>query len=132
MNDALIQRYVALKLELDQKQALLREIAAELAESAPFPEGKKTAHIIGAGYDVTVQRRENVKWDQKKLEAARQAMGNEDFFKVFAWEFKPASAKALNGFLDYGDPAHVEAVRGARTLTQGAPSITFAPIEEVA
>ena len=132
MNDALIARYVQLKMELDARQAQLREIAAELAESAPFPEGKKTAHIIGAGYDVTVQRRENVKWDQKKLEACRQRMGNENFFKVFAWEFKPASAKLLNGFLDYGDPAHVDAVKDARTVTQGAPSITFAPVEEVA
>ena len=64
MLNALVSEYVRLRQELDAKQACLKELAAALAGAAVFPEGKGTAHIRSAGYDVTVQRRQNVKWDQ--------------------------------------------------------------------
>ena len=128
--NGLVSRYVTLKMELDAKQKVLRELAAEIQEQATFPEGKNTAHIIGAGYDVSVQRRENVKWDQKKLASIRSRMGDETFFKLFTWEFKPVSARQITGFMDYGDPLQVEALRDARTCTPGAPAITFTPIEQ--
>lgn len=132
MNDipSLIAEGASLKATVEALQSRLREVNAALAEFADFPEGRNTARIAGAGYEVKIQRRENVKWDQAKLEAVREAMGNDEFFSVFAWKFEPKSKKALDGFLGYGDPSYASMIEDARTVSAGAPQVTYEPIDQ--
>lgn len=132
MNDisSLIAEGAALKADIDSKTARLRDINLALASLASFPEGKATAKLAGSGYAVKIQKRENVKWDQAKLEAARSSMGNEAFFSVFAWKFEPKSKKILDGFLGYGDPSYAAMIEDARTVSDGAPQVTYEAIEE--
>lgn len=126
--DQLIAKAVELKCRIAQQTSDLKELQKLIEERCTFPEGRQTAHIFGAGYDVTVQQRTNTKWDQKKLEEARKAMGNDEFFKVFAWEFKPQSAKQLDAFLSFGSSDHARLVLDARTVTKGASQFTYQPM----
>jgi len=128
--DELIESAVQLQREITARQEELKAVKAELEKFCDYPEGKNTAHIFGAGYNVTVQRKSNTAWDQKKLEAVRKAMGNENFFKIFSWEFKPAGAKQLNAYMDFGDPAIIDMINGARTVKPGAAQFTFTPWQQ--
>lgn len=133
MNNTSVNQLIAegakTKAQLKMLQDKLRQINAALAGVAVFPDGKNTAHLAGNGYAVKIQRRENVKWNQDKLENCRRAMGNDEFFNVFTWEFKPASAKALDGFMKYGDQHFSALINDARTVTPGAPQVTYQTIE---
>lgn len=126
---ALIREGVELKGQIDDATARLRDINRRLAEMASFPEGKNTAHLEGAGFEVTIQKKEYTKYDQGKLDAARKAMGNELFLKPFTYEFKPRSKKELDAFMAYGDADQVAMIREAMTITEGAPQVTYKPME---
>ncbi|GAB6036178.1 hypothetical protein JCM15519_07370 [Fundidesulfovibrio butyratiphilus] len=122
---ALIREGAELKDEIDESTARLREIHRRLEELATFPPGKNTAKIEGQGIDVTIQRKEYVKFDQGKLNTLRLAMGNDAFLKPFGFKFEPRSKKELDAFLEYGDKAFANQARAAMTITGGAPAVTY-------
>ena len=126
----LLSEGAKLKARIDADKARLAEINRQLEAAAVFPEGKSTAHMAAGGFRATVTRKTYVKWDQKKLVKAMDAMGTEAFRKVFAYEFKPVSAKTLNSFLEFGNEADVAAVRDAMTETAGAPSVKYEEVLE--
>ena len=68
---ALISRGAMLKAQMNLAQEELGRINQQIADQTRFLEGKNTGHVFGGGYDVTVQKRTNIKWDQGKLRAAR-------------------------------------------------------------
>ena len=127
--EKIARQYVLLKSEVEQKTAQLRDLAKQLAGSATFPEGKNTAHMVSGGYDFTIQRKENVRWDQKKLATCRADFGDDLFFKLFGWKYEP-NTKILNGFFETGDPSQIGMVLDARTVSPGAPQISFEAIEQ--
>ena len=126
---ALISRGAMLKAQMNLAQEELGKINQQIADQTRFLEGKNTGHVFGGGYDVTVQKRTNVKWDQGKLRAAREALGDDDFFKVFTWEFKPSGANDLKAFLQFGGDK-AKRVLEAMTVTVGAPQVTYTRIRQ--
>lgn len=120
----IVSEYAKLKAEIEQKQARLRELAGQIDGLAIFPEGKNTTHLCAAGYNVTIQRRQNIKWNQKALNDCRVKLGDDLFFKLFTWEFK-ANTRALTGFLDMGDQHQAAIIAAARTVTPGATQISL-------
>lgn len=126
---ALIREGAALKDSITESEARLREINLRLTALAKFPEGKKSATLEGAGFKAKVQKKFYVKFDQEKVAVARLEMGDPAFSQVFGWTFKPRSQKDLDGFLQYGPPDHVRLVRDAMTVTEGAPQVTYEPVE---
>lgn len=130
--EKLIREGMEIKARMDADKARLQSINNTLAELAEYKEGSKTGHIYGQNLHVKVQRKTNVKWDQAELNRARSAIGDELFFQVFKWEFKPASKKALDGFMQYGDKLHVDMVNAAMTETPGTPAVEYELLEEVA
>ena len=129
MTNAIFFEYVSLKSEVEQKTARLRDLAKQIAAVTTFPEGKNTAHAVEAGYNFTIQRKENVRWDQKKLATCRADFGDDLFFKLFGWKYEP-NTKILNGFFETGDPSQIGMVLDARTVSPGAPQISFEAIEQ--
>jgi len=127
--DRLIAEGAAIKTRMDADKSRLAEIHATLQGMALFPDGKNTAHLVGAGFDVKIARKANIKFDQAKLESLRVRMGNDGFFKVFKWEFKPVGQKQLDAFTAYGNPEWVSILNDAITITPGAPSVTYTPLE---
>jgi hypothetical protein len=125
----LIDRAGALDVEVKRKTEELRSMKARLAELAEYKEGSKTGHAFGGRFKITVSLRENVKWDQEALNRLRDAMGDEEFFKVFEWAFEPRSKKLLDGAIEFG--RFGEAIKGTFTTAPGAPQVTFKPIEVV-
>jgi hypothetical protein len=123
-----IKEYLELKEKIDALKARQDELVEELHKAATFPEGKKTGHIFDRQYKVTVSLRDNVTWDQKKLEEARGKIGNERFFNIFKAEFKPAYKADLYAAI-LVDPAIRKVIAPAMTVKPGKPSIK---IEEVA
>ena len=123
----LVDEAAALKESIEAQTERLREINQELASQAEFKDGAKTGHISGTFYTAKVQLKENVKWDQAALETMRAKVGDSEFFKVFKWTFEPKSAKVLAGALEFGQ--HKEMIEAARTVTPGAPSVSFEKLE---
>jgi len=123
--DALLQEAFSLKQAIDTQTDRLREINRQLAESADFND-KKSATINGQHVKAKISLRENVKWDQDKLIHVRDHFNHfEDAFKA---EWKPVSAKALE--VACVNPEFARAVDWCRTVTPGAPSVTYELIEQ--
>jgi len=123
----LVDKAAALKEEIAAATNELKEINLVLAEKAEFKPGSKTGHLTGRHYQAKIQLKEYTKWDQELLEKARKKMGDTEFFKVFRWTFEPKSAKTLAGALEFG--SHAKIIESARTVTDGAPYITFEMME---
>ena len=125
--EALIKEGAQLKAQIDQLSIRLREINNTLAQKAEFNDGKKTAHLFAPGIKATIQLRENVKWDQARLLEVKKHF---DYFdSVFKAEFKPQSAKELT--VAMAKSAEFEKpVEWARTITPGAPGVTYETIEQ--
>ena len=125
--ESLIDEGAALKAEVQEKTQRLREISAILAEQAQFPDGKNTAHVVGCNFKATVQRKENISWDQELLAQARAALGDGEFFGLFGWEFKPRAKKDLDGFLKHSPKAPL--VHAAMVIKPASPSVSFTALE---
>lgn len=122
---ALIREGAALKNQIDDGTAKLRDIHRRLAELATFPEGKSTATMTEAGYKVTIQKKTYTKLDQVLLDSARRAMGNDAFLKPFTYKFEARSKKELDAFLSYGNPDHVAMIRAAMEISEGQPQVKY-------
>ena len=125
--ESLIEEGAMLKEELHAKQQRLREIGAILFDRAQFADGKNTAHIVGCRFKATIQRKENISYDQDMLAQARFALGDVDFFNLFGWEFKPKAKKELDGFLKHSPKADL--IRSAMIIKPATPSVSFAALE---
>ena len=123
----LVDQAAELKEEISVKTERLRNLNVEIAGQAEFAEGSKTGHAFGCHYSAKVALKENVKWDQVKLEALRAKIGDEDFFKIFKWTFEPKSAKTLAGAVEFG--GHSREIEAARTVTAGTPYVTYERLE---
>jgi hypothetical protein len=124
----LVREGARLKAQISTAEAKLKEINARLAEIASFEPGSKTAHLVAAGYRVKIQRREYVSWDQEKLEQIRAHIGEQKFNGIFKIEYKPHGMKTINAALL--DPEMGDALRWAMTVKDGAPSVSYEPLEE--
>lgn len=109
--------------ELHSKIAELRErllaINAELAKFAEFPEGKNTAHFSADGYNVKVTHSERWKWDQKKLNAARNILGDKVFLPLFKFSWEPKRKTEVNGFIKHAPAEQSRLITDALTITPG-------------
>ena len=124
---ALIEEGAAIKAAITENTKRLREIGVILADHAVFPDGKNTAHMAGSSHKATIQRKETISWDQDALNHARSDLGDQEFFQLFGWEFKPKAKKDLDGFLAHS--SHADIVRQAMIIKQASPSVTFAALE---
>jgi hypothetical protein len=127
--EQLIQEGASLKSQRDALDAHLKQINQQISGLMDF-NGKKTAHAFSAGHKVTVQLRENVRWDQTKLEQVRESIGNDEFLTIMRPEWKPRSKKDLDGYLAHGQ--HAEGFRWAMEVREGAPLVKYEALEEEA
>lgn len=124
--DELIKEGAQLKGYIDQATAKLREINAQLAEAAEFKEGSKTGYVFGAGMKVKVSLRDNVKWDQDRIAQIISHIPNAK--ECFKTEYKPDNKK-LDAAIARSEELE-KAVDWARTVTPGAPSVTYEIVED--
>jgi hypothetical protein len=128
--EALVHEYTRNKAVADAATSRNREIAKILAELAVYKDGSKTGHLLAGGFKITATIKENISWDQEVLEAARIQLGDDVFLKAFAWEFKPRSAKALHGFLDYAPDDQTEIIKRAMIVKPAQPSVKLDSLED--
>ena len=114
------------KAEIDALSLRLKTITSALDQAAEFKNGSKTGYLVGGGFKVKVVRRENTKWDQKNLQVMRGYF--KQFGQAFKADYKPKSAKELEKAMQL-DPEFEKAVNWARTVTPGAPGVTFEQLE---
>ena len=119
----LIKEGGELKAAIAEMTAHLRAINLEIAENMEFG-NKKSSTITEGGWSAKVTQRENIKWDQKRLEKLRSHVGDEDFFSTFKVEFKPIGAKALE------ISPFLQEIQFCRTVTPGAPSVVYKEVEQ--
>ena len=127
----LLREGYQLKARMAQDKERLAQINAAIAAQATFSGACKTARLAASGYVAKVQRKETVTWDQKALWKAVQVMGVPEFKKAFTFEYKPKSSKDLTAYM--ADPETPDEYRklidAARTIKEGAPSVTFEFVE---
>jgi hypothetical protein len=126
--EALVQEWIKNKAEADNITARNREIASILAGLAEYRPNSATGRVPVEGYKVTVTLKNNVKWDQGALQAARIKMGDEQFARVFSYKFEPRG-KVLPAFLQTGEADIVRLVRDAMTTTPGQPALKVEGVE---
>ncbi len=121
--EELIVEYAANREQADSLTARNSEIAAILAEQATYKPGSDTGKLTGGGYNVTVTRRINEKWDQDKLETLRKTMSDSIFFTIFKKKYEP-DHRTLKTFMK--TPSNFgfrPLLMDACTATPGKPSI---------
>ena len=114
------------KAEIESLSQRLKNIISTLDQAAVFKDGSKTGYLVGGGYKVKVVRRDNTKWDQQNLQVMRGYFNQ--FGQAFKAEYKPKSAKELEKAMLL-DVEFKKAVNWARTVTAGAPGVTFEQLE---
>jgi hypothetical protein len=125
---SLADRAGALHEKIREMTAELDRLKEELAPLAEFKPGSQTGHLTGTRWAVTVQKKENVKWDQGKLDGLRAVMGDDRFFEVFKFTYEPVSKKASDGAIAFG--AFGKDISGAMTVTAGKPYVSFKIMED--
>lgn len=124
----LIEEGASIKSEIDAKNKRLREINAILVENATFADGKKSTHLVGCQFKATLAKKEDIVWDQAKMGDVRAALGDEQFFELFVWEYKHKAKKDLDAFIKHNPRANV--VKAAMTIKAGTTSVKYEALEE--
>jgi hypothetical protein len=114
--------------EIAERETEMKAVKEALVPYVEFRDGCATGHLTGRRFAVKVLRKENVKWDQGKLDALRRDMGDEAFFRVFRWSFEPVSKKTLDAVIEFSE--HGPRIREAFTSRPGSPQFTFLPLED--
>lgn len=107
-----------LHADIDAKRKELKDIEAQIAAQAVFPEGRKTASTTVGNFSVKVQKTERYKWDPSKLSLARTTLGDAKFLKLFSYEWK-AKKTALDGFLENAPEEQRKSIEDAMTVISG-------------
>ena len=111
--DKLIRRGLELRCSIDSLKKQLEEVNRQIIDAAEFPEGKNTAWVLGKGCRARVVNRVYEKWDQDKLDHARQVLGGEDFNRLFRAVWEPVSRRDVQGFLGRAGDEQREALLDA-------------------
>jgi hypothetical protein len=88
-----------LKAEADRIAARIRALKDGIDAAVEFEGGKKSATLFSDSWKVTIHRKNDIKWDQDRIEAIRARMPEDDFFGLFKWEYRHASKKVLDAHL---------------------------------
>ncbi len=112
----LIKEAYALKQEADRIKARLAEVNQTISASVTFPPDKNTVTGVAANLICKVSKKENLKWDQAKLNQARATLGDELFLSLFSYEWKHQSKPVLDNFLQHNGQA--KPVLDALTITE--------------
>lgn len=128
----LLHEALAIKARMTADKARLAEINATVANAAAFKEGSKTGTLAMDGVLAKVQLKETVSWSQDALQKAYSVIGADEFRKAFTYKFEPVSAKVLTSWM--ADPSTKDEWRAlvadARTVKEGAPSVTYTDVRE--
>ena len=112
----LIQTGAKLKAELDAIQLKLRDVNQEIYEKTTFVDGKNTVNTKAGSITAKIQKKETYAWDQAKLDAARNIIGDAKFMEIFAFKWKESSKKTLDGFLANAPDEQKKPVLAALTI----------------
>ena len=121
--ESIVLEYAANKAEADRLTARNAELAEAMLAVARFKPGSDTGELEAAGYTVSVTRRINEKWDQGKLEVARNTMTDDLFFRYFKNRYEP-DRRALKSFFQSDSAADLKGlIRDACTASLGKPGV---------
>ena len=124
--DKLVERGASIKKHIMALTEELRTVNEEIAK-AVVKNGSRSAAVYTNKYKVTVQLRNNVKWDQDRLfEVSKHAQFNEKFYESFRSEYKP-NTRVMEAYMAENTD-FANAINWARTVTAGAPSVTYTAI----
>ena len=125
----IIDRAAALKQEIVEKTEELRACNLAIAKNeASFKPGSKTGHAFGQQWKATVQLQETVSYDHEALEFLRFKIGDEKFFHLFRYEYKPKENKAIKNFIQFSE--HGPWAAKAMITKEGAPQVKFERMED--
>ena len=100
MDRDLVFRAMQLKEEIAAKEQQLKELNAQIYDSANFGEGKTYSESFDFG-KVKVSKSTRVTWDQSLLAKARAELGDKDFFDLFKWTFNHRDIRSINDYLKW-------------------------------
>ena len=120
--DQIVQQYAANKAEADRLAAINADLAEQMLAAATFKPDSDTGHLQAGGYKVAITKRINEKWDQEKLGALRESMG-EIFHRVFRSKYEPDRRALREFYADSTDVALKAKLRNACIATPGKPGV---------
>ena len=113
---ALIQEGAKLKAEMDAIQLQLKDVNQQIFEQTTFIDGKNTVNTKAGNITAKIQKKETYAWDQAKLDEARQVIGDAKFLDIFSFQWKAASKKKLDGFLEFAPAEQKKPIMDALTI----------------
>jgi len=93
--DILTQQFSECKAHIEQMNATLDAMKAEITARATFADGKAQ---VGT---VAIRQQAKITYDQAKIAQLREPFGS-DFDMLFKAEFKPADKKVIDAYLQNG------------------------------
>lgn len=115
-----------MKLEIKAKEEELKKLHARLEEACDFGD-KKAVSLFGTAFRLKAQLRENHKWDQGKLAALCERIGDDEFQRFFTWEFKPKTMKEFDRIVEL--LPYAEELKGCYTKSRAATYFAYEPLE---
>lgn len=124
---SLLREALEHKHDMARMKARLDEINKEIARRAEFKEGCKTATLAEDDMMAKVQLKETVTWNQDGLKKALEAMGSDEFRKVFTYEFKSLGARQLTAWMSNPETKDEwrQLVSDCRQVKPGNPSVSY-------
>lgn len=113
--ETLIHEGAKLKAEIDALQIQYKEINQQIFEQTTFANGKNTATTQAGNIIAKIQRKETYTFDQEKLDAVRQFLGDAKFMELFTFKWQ-ALKKNLDGFLANAPAEQKKPVMDALTI----------------
>lgn len=121
--EELLREAFSLKERIRHLQTRLNMLEQQISALARFKPGTKTGRLVAGGYVAVVQLRENVSWDQEKLEKLRTHLGDKTFSGLFKAEYKPVSMRAVNAAMLTSE-LH-DALKWAMTVKPAKPYVQY-------
>lgn len=113
--ETLIHEGAKLKAEIDALQIQYKEINQQIFEQTTFANGKNTATTQAGNIIAKIQRKETYTFDQEKLDAVRQFLGDTKFMELFTFKWQTLK-KNLDGFLAHAPAEQKKPVMDALTI----------------
>jgi hypothetical protein len=125
--DELIDKAAILKADITDKTKILHALQEQIEALLEWPDKQASLTAFGRAFKAKIVTKTAVKWDQEKLDELRKTMGDDDFFTLFSFEYKPVNFSKLDNIWVYHQ--YYNRIGECKSESKARSSFTFERLE---